>query len=55
MCIYIYIFSVKPAVFDLILTLAIAAYLSIVYFFIQVKLHRNKPAVTYPNTLLFKF
>ncbi|XP_013137405.1 PREDICTED: nicalin-1 [Papilio polytes] len=31
----LYVYSVKPAVFDLILTLAIVAYLSVVYFAIQ--------------------
>ncbi|XP_073954066.1 LOW QUALITY PROTEIN: BOS complex subunit ncln [Choristoneura fumiferana] len=31
----LYVYSVKPAVFDLILTLAIIAYLSVVYFAIQ--------------------
>ncbi|XP_045452768.1 nicalin-1 [Melitaea cinxia] len=31
----LYVYSVKPAVFDLILTLAIIAYLSLVYFVIQ--------------------
>ncbi|CAG4986822.1 unnamed protein product [Colias eurytheme] len=31
----LYVYSVKPAVFDLILTLAIVAYLSLVYFAIQ--------------------
>lgn len=31
----LYVYSVKPAVFDLILTLAIAAYLTVVYFAIQ--------------------
>ncbi|KAG6457187.1 hypothetical protein O3G_MSEX010150 [Manduca sexta] len=32
----LYVYSVKPAVFDLILTLAIVAYLTVVYFAIQV-------------------
>ncbi|XP_047516601.1 nicalin [Pieris napi] len=32
----LYVYSVKPAVFDLILTLAIIAYLSLVYFAIQI-------------------
>ncbi|XP_050674615.1 nicalin [Leptidea sinapis] len=32
----LYVYSVKPAVFDLILTLAIGAYLTLVYFAIQV-------------------